>query len=1370
MAAAAAAAEQQPRAAAPVLRYGSQNCNGLATAAKAAEAAGHWRRAGYHVVLVQEHHLTLLTSVAVARRLRQLGWAAYFAFSPPGASGRGRGGTAILIRSSLLSSDSFTIVGGDAAVRRAADGRYIAMPARWCGHHLHIASVYLPNDSTAQRQLIAERLQPLYAAAAAAGKSLLWGGDFNFAPNLHLDRLGYAVGAQHADVGTQQRWQQALPGLRDAFRARHPHRRAFTYVHGQHASRIDRFYVSPPLLSYVAVCSVRRRTFSDHCPVSLALVGLLPAATGPGLRRARLAFLSSPSLHEDMQSWLSQQLPTAPDDDHAFLVWWPSFKRAILTKCGELYRSSRLLSRDAEAAGAELEALHAQLDAGNEAVLPAIIAARQRFVAAARTSEAAAALQRRQAWLHERERPHPALTRRLRPRQQDRAVPALRSANGQLLQSGSACAQRVATYWAGVSAQPATSPAAQQEVLAALAGARRLSTGQAAQLAQQAVEQAEVKQALRTAKPGRAPGLDGIPVELYRRFKDTFIPLLARLFTSIATLGDLPAGFHDGLITIVYKRGERSDPANYRPITLLNTDYRLYAKVLALRLNPCLSAVIDPEQTAFVPGREIGENILTLQCLPHLLRRQGRWAVVVFCDFRKAYDTVDRGFLFTIMHELGVGEGFIAMVRLLLTGTRARAMVNGHVSTPAASAAGVRQGCPLAPLLYLFVAQALQRLLKARGIGIDIAGRRLAALQYADDAEALLPSLAQVPHFISAMQTFGDATGQHLHHGKTELLPIGNVPAALPDSVHGLRVVSAATSLGMSFGSTAAPAAAWPDLLEGVKGCYARLASLPRMSVFGRGFASAAYGVSKVLYHAEFTGLPPAAALAELQRVTAKVVSRGQAPADTTPRFAGLAGWVLPGRPAEGGFGTLPWEAHICSRHAKWGLRLVLGPADLPWIVVARALLHCCAGAVAAHPLGLLMWPAGEGQHLPGMAGALPAPLRRLHEGLHALPPVADVAGGAVAAGPWCWAAPLWGNPFFCSAAFPGGIDSDFYDFAAAGVTSIGQLLHIQQAVAATPGPAAYTLVWHALLQGYAAFANRFHTTLRIGQLLDALPAAWVAAARDAAAAMAAGMLAPPQLHDALGVMLPRLGWLSEGEPLRLSAFTVRAGTDMQMVATYAARRQQYLVPFSASAVAAADAGAGAAAPAAAPVHELLQVLRRLWRLRWENEHKEPFWRLVYDAFPTAARLHVQRPCCCGAAAVADRHHHFWECPVAQAVVGAMSAAAAAPLTKPNVWLARPPPAVYSGVWTVAVLAAVSAMDHGRRRMYALSTGPAPATPIHVICARSAVARFWALLADFVALRCAPASWQAHVPPGHPFIHFDPQSNSLAVHPPPPAH
>ena len=211
----------------PVLRCGSHNVNGLTTNAAVDATAASWRRAGFQIVLVQEPHLTFHTRTAFERRMRWHGWVAYISLSPTGPSGRGRGGTAILIRQELLRSQVVTVVGdGDAAAVHGPEGRFTALHVRWCGHRLHICSIYLPSgDSTAQRQYITNHLAPLAAAAHAAGCQLLWGGDFNFVPSPPHDRLAAAPGpaaAAHPDVGTQRRWAEALPDLVDAWRQRHP--------------------------------------------------------------------------------------------------------------------------------------------------------------------------------------------------------------------------------------------------------------------------------------------------------------------------------------------------------------------------------------------------------------------------------------------------------------------------------------------------------------------------------------------------------------------------------------------------------------------------------------------------------------------------------------------------------------------------------------------------------------------------------------------------------------------------------------------------------------------------------------------------------------------------------------------------------------------------------------------------------------------------------------------------------------------------------------------------------------------------------------------------------------------------------------------
>ncbi len=143
------------------------------------------------------------------------------------------------------------------------------------------------------------------------------------------------------------------------------------------------------------------------------------------------------------------------------------------------------------------------------------------------------------------------------------------------------------------------------------------------------VTSAEVTAALKATPRGKAPGWDGLPAELHTAFRLQLAPLLAALYTAIGATGRMPARFTNGIIKVLYKKGDPTQPGNYRPITLLNTDHRTLAKVLAARLGPALNAVIPQEQTAFLPDRLIGCNIFALRHLPHLLRSQGRAAITV---------------------------------------------------------------------------------------------------------------------------------------------------------------------------------------------------------------------------------------------------------------------------------------------------------------------------------------------------------------------------------------------------------------------------------------------------------------------------------------------------------------------------------------------------------------------------------------------------------------------------------------------------------------------------------------------------------------------------------------------------------------------
>ena len=139
------------------------------------------------------------------------------------------------------------------------------------------------------------------------------------------------------------------------------------------------------------------------------------------------------------------------------------------------------------------------------------------------------------------------------------------------------------------------------------------------------------------------------------------------------------------------------NPANWRPITLLNIDYKTCARALAARLLKVIHHVVGPDHACGVPGRFIGENVALMRDLAHYCEVTNFPAAILSLDQEKAFDRVDWSFLFKTLSKMGFGDSFIKWIRLLYTNPRCAIMVNGHISPFFSSSRGVRQGCPCPP-------------------------------------------------------------------------------------------------------------------------------------------------------------------------------------------------------------------------------------------------------------------------------------------------------------------------------------------------------------------------------------------------------------------------------------------------------------------------------------------------------------------------------------------------------------------------------------------------------------------------------------------------------------------------------------------------
>jgi hypothetical protein len=465
--------------------------------------------------------------------------------------------------------------------------------------------------------------------------------------------------------------------------------------------------------------------------------------------------------------------------------------------------------------------------------------------------------------------------------------------------------------------------------------------------------------------------------------------------------------------------------------------------------------------------------------------------------------------------------------------------------------------------------------------------------------------------------------------------------------------------------------------LEKVERTLKRLRGMG-LSLLGRAIASGVYCTSQIFYHLEFRLPVPAAIFARLNSALASLLSDKHR--DGRRPFYAIAQAIAAGRAVDGGLGTFPWDAHIASRHAQWAAKLLSAPLSVAWASLLRALLHDHCGP-DAHPIMLFDVPPELRASTPGL-GRLPAAL-----------------GRDAASGPW--------NDV-----------PDVLARLALGARVLGPLRHLAGVPEFSGGglelPAPLLLGWSApvrlQVQHLQAASRAVHT---VGFKPH----------EKSAGVSVLHVFDGPVETEVPGQPQPRPR-AQKGGP---SPLTVRAGTQLLIAAECVPLQRRKWDKFLqvASGLHCDGETAGdvnfqppaLAASSAAAFKSLQTVFKRMWRMSWSNQRKEIFWRLVYHGVPTAVRLgQTHRRCPCGALpnAPGGRPHHFWECPIAvtvrEQVVAALPPPApgvAASLSREHLWLCRPPqPGIAILLWDVICVAALGAMEYGRRVLLSISLRP----------------------------------------------------------------
>ena len=208
----------------------------------------------------------------------------------------------------------------------------------------------------------------------------------------------------------------------------------------------------------------------------------------------------------------------------------------------------------------------------------------------------------------------------------------------------------------------------------------------------------ELFKCLRTFSKNKSPGLDGITAEFFLTFWDLLKEKLFAVYEDSFVKGFLPESLMTGVVTLLEKKGkDRLDLVNWRPITLLNVDYKLLTKTLGQRLKIVLPSLINKDQNGFTPGGSIFYSAHTVRDILFYCKKENIDLILLALDYTKAFDSVDFEFIHKTFELFNFGQNFRKWVKMIFRGGTSCITSNGHISEKFDILRSTRQGDLISP-------------------------------------------------------------------------------------------------------------------------------------------------------------------------------------------------------------------------------------------------------------------------------------------------------------------------------------------------------------------------------------------------------------------------------------------------------------------------------------------------------------------------------------------------------------------------------------------------------------------------------------------------------------------------------------------------
>lgn len=604
--------------------------------------------------------------------------------------------------------------------------------------------------------------------------------------------------------------------LVDVWRHLHPHDDSFTFYHATGASRLDRIYVSGTKKECIVDSDIRPVLFSDHCSHICKFHSLV--ATRPRFSRVwkfNVRHLSNPRL-EPLLASVWQRALRYRNFYASTISWWAEYVKPVLRKAVREF--------SAEVAHWEKSTLAFYEQCLRDAISmpaasPALRVARLRQIKGKitdmRRAAAYGSVVRSQApgQLPDEE---PSVFHYLRERRRAdrRVISEIVASDGSRHRTQAAVLSEAHRHFAELFRVKQIDDAA---ITALLQDVPHVLTVTDRRHLNEPFTVDEIFDVLKLCSHNKAPGSDGFPAEFYLRFWHLFGATFVDIFNEILSGVEIPVCFLEGILTLIPKTPVSHKMDNFRPITLLNGDYKLFTKCISSRLRNLMPKIISPSQYCAVPRRNIFDAVTTYRDAIAYSTTQKIPFGILSIDFAAAFDRISHAYLRRVMQKLGFGVKFVKMIFNIFNGSTSRVSVNGVLTEPLSISSSVKQGCPLSMSLFALALDPLLRHLNGVCRGISIAGTQHVCRAYADDLGLLVSIPSDLDAIRAALRLYEGASGAKINPRKTVFLPVYNATRGFVRPW--FQVKSEHRILGVRFRANLLQTASsnWRSVLHGIR-------------------------------------------------------------------------------------------------------------------------------------------------------------------------------------------------------------------------------------------------------------------------------------------------------------------------------------------------------------------------------------------------------------------------------------------------------------------------------------------------------------------------------------------------------------------------